>query len=531
MHLSRQFWKFRRWLPMVILGGLVTGVLAFLNISAQPRVYEATATLRLGQALSGSPILLVPVSDRLLTELAYRGTSRAMLEEVNAELGLEATPSDLKRDVDVEVPPDSALLVVVARAHEPELAARLAQAVADKLLSIGEAAQGDRTIQRALRNDLETIRSQIDGMRARIDALNATAPRTPAQVTELASLEGELVGLIGAHGSVLDRLLSLGAYALDYVEQGAAAETPIEPRPTLFAALAAAATTILLAGLAVVVTYFDETIREAEDLADAAGIPVLASLTEFRRDAIIGRDSRLITLSQPRSETAEAYRHLRATLEVAAKDRPLRTLLVSGSTPSIGKSVVAANLAVVFAESGRRVLLVDADFREPSVHGLFRMPPHLGLSDFLARDSFSRAGHPVARTRVPNLDVIPSGASPPNPSEALASQRMRGLIADLSSHYQLVVVVGPPLPQVSDSVVLAALLGWTLLVVGQGRTRRSDVRHALDALDVPRAQVLGAVLVRQRRGSHPIDRGLPDRHSAPQRTEETPPARASARSD
>ena len=153
---------------------------------------------------------------------------------------------------------------------------------------------------------------------------------------------------------------------------------------------------------------------------------------------------RLATILYPRSHAAEAYRTLRTNVEFAAVDKPVRTLLVTSSIPGEGKTTTAANLAVVFAQDGRRTILLDADFRKPGVHRIFGLPNAHGLSSLMRSDETS-IDHVAQGTEQENLRVITTGPLPPNPSELLGSDRMRLILDRLVDAADLVVIDSPPL--------------------------------------------------------------------------------------
>ncbi len=212
------------------------------------------------------------------------------------------------------------------------------------------------------------------------------------------------------------------------MSRAALPESPVEPRPLLFTVLAIFTGLLLAASVAAVLEYFDDSLRDPEDLQEASGLPTLGSLVELSGDAKRGSDNRLITVTNPRSAAAEEYRRLRANLEIVAGDDRLRTLLLTGSEPAIGIPVVAANLAVAFAESGSRVVLVDADFRRPAIHDLLRLPNEHGLSTLLQYEKTSPE-RVVARTRIPRLEVVTTGSIATNPARALGPEKLKAVLA------------------------------------------------------------------------------------------------------
>ncbi|HEY3083058.1 MAG TPA: CpsD/CapB family tyrosine-protein kinase [Chloroflexota bacterium] len=199
----------------------------------------------------------------------------------------------------------------------------------------------------------------------------------------------------------------------------------------------------------------------------------------------------LITLVNPRSAVAEAYRTLRTNIQFSSLDEPLRTLLVASASADEGKSTTLANLAVTFAQAGRRTILVDSDLRRPSLHAIFGMPNDQGLTTMLLQDD---APAPLVETPIEGLRLLASGPIPPNPSELLASRRLEGAIARLRDDADLVLFDSPPALAVSDAAVLSRRVDGVVLVVRAGKTRREHAARARQVLERAGARLLGVVL-------------------------------------
>jgi len=201
--------------------------------------------------------------------------------------------------------------------------------------------------------------------------------------------------------------------------------------------------------------------------------------------------SPLITLVDPRSSQAEAYRSLRTNLEFSSLDHPLRTLLVTSPAPDEGKSTTLANLGIIQAQAGKRVVLLDGDLRRPRLHDLFGLGNNTGVTTAILNPE---APLPLQSTTVPNLRVMTSGPLPPNPADLLASARMKALLDQLVAEADLVLLDAPPVIVVTDAVVLASRVDGVLLVVSAGQTRREHAQRARDLLAKVNARLVGAVL-------------------------------------
>ncbi|MCC6189456.1 MAG: CpsD/CapB family tyrosine-protein kinase [Anaerolineales bacterium] len=208
----------------------------------------------------------------------------------------------------------------------------------------------------------------------------------------------------------------------------------------------------------------------------------------------------LITLTDPRSPLAEAYRTLRTNLMFSGLDKPLTTLLVTSAAPDEGKSLTLANLAVTMAQGGRSTILVDCDLRRPRQHEIFGVPAEPGLSNAILEKVEAPA---LVATSVDGLSLLPAGGLPPSPADLLGSRRMEALIANLKSRADFVLFDAPPVIAVTDAALLASKLDAALLVVSAGHTRREHAQRAKDLLEKIHVRIVGAVLT-----NAAVDRGV-----------------------
>ncbi|MFD1348017.1 CpsD/CapB family tyrosine-protein kinase [Oceanobacillus caeni] len=209
----------------------------------------------------------------------------------------------------------------------------------------------------------------------------------------------------------------------------------------------------------------------------------------------------LITKINPKSPISEQYRTIRTNIQFASVDNEIQSLLVTSSGPSEGKSTTTANLAVVYAEAGKRVLLVDADLRKPTVHYTFRLDNLTGLSNVLVGEN--TLDEAENRTDIENLYVISCGPIPPNPSELLASRKMEQFISEATQSYDLVIFDTPPVLAVTDAQILANIVDGSILVVRSKHTELESATKAKDVLEPARAKLLGSVLNgREKQGSN-----------------------------
>jgi capsular exopolysaccharide synthesis family protein len=199
----------------------------------------------------------------------------------------------------------------------------------------------------------------------------------------------------------------------------------------------------------------------------------------------------LITLTDPRSPAAEAYQSLRTNIEFSSLEHRLRSLLITCADSETDKSRAIANLAVVMAQAGDRVVIVDGDLRRPQQHEIFSLSNSQGLTDWL-----KEGGAPILQeTNVTGLRVLTSGPLPPNPVALLSSNRLAELLAELQNEADYILCDAPPVLAVTDAALWAGKVDGVLLVVNAGRTKREQARRAKDMLEKVRAHIVGAVLI------------------------------------
>ncbi len=214
-----------------------------------------------------------------------------------------------------------------------------------------------------------------------------------------------------------------------------------------------------------------------------------------RRGAKDNEEYRLIVQDDPKAVSSEAFRTLRTNLQFTSPDRKLRTILITSPGPDEGKSTVAANLAIAWAQSGSRVVLIGADLRKPILHRIFGVPSLPGLTGYLT-ENISLEKIIVPSRIVDGLDLIPSGPIAPNPAELLQSKRMDELLEQLGGSYDYIIFDAPPVVIVTDAAVLASKSDGTLLVIRSGDVPTEMALRAKALLENANANILGVVLNR-----------------------------------
>lgn len=200
----------------------------------------------------------------------------------------------------------------------------------------------------------------------------------------------------------------------------------------------------------------------------------------------------LIVHTNPKSPTAESYRVLRTNIQFASVDKPVKVIAVTSSSPGEGKTTTLANLAITFAQSGSKVLLIDADLRKPRVHKVFYLSNVTGMTSVLAQRIDYKTC--VTQATIDNLYVLTAGPIPPNPSELLASNAMKTLMNDLRNDFDIILIDTPPVGIVTDAAILSTIVDGTILVVSSGGVEIEAAQRSKELLEKVNANILGVVL-------------------------------------
>lgn len=203
-------------------------------------------------------------------------------------------------------------------------------------------------------------------------------------------------------------------------------------------------------------------------------------------------ESVVIAHTIPKSPISEAYRVLRTNIQYSSIDKQLKTIVVTSSGPMEGKTTTVVNLAVTFAQAGNRVLLIDSDLRKPKLHKIFMISNKAGLTNLIAtHDDYKKY---IRLCDVPNMEILPCGTIPPNPSELLASNSMRQFIQDICDEYDIILLDAPPVGNVTDAAVISTFVDGTILVANSGHVEIDALKRAKELLIKVNANIIGVVL-------------------------------------
>lgn len=250
----------------------------------------------------------------------------------------------------------------------------------------------------------------------------------------------------------------------------------------------------LLMGLALVylLDYLDNTVRSQEDIEKYINLPYLGHIPSVKSRTHDEYSKRIIVQADPESSLAEALKNIRTGIVFSAPPERLKSILITSTIPSEGKTLVSVNLATTIALDGNKVLLVDSDMRRPTIHNTFKLDNATGLSNYLT-GSVS-VDLVISKTSVENLSFVSAGPTPPNPSGLLGSFKMEEFIKEARTRFDRVVIDGPPLIGVSDALILSKLVDGTLLVIRFGTASRDVIARAKQCLQEVGTNIIGVAL-------------------------------------
>ncbi|HEX9988528.1 MAG TPA: polysaccharide biosynthesis tyrosine autokinase [Chloroflexia bacterium] len=514
-----RYWKIiqKSLLLIIAIVALALGGTAIYTIN-QPRQYESSSTLLLNPSVPNS---LVPyVQNQVAANLADSYTelirTRSFAESVVKELPFEMSPEQVPGSITTRLTPNTLFYKITARMEDPEKAQQLVSTVVEVFLSANAAQEAAKSKQgtddttsetiKLLDNKLKYLRDQITSYETEITQLEAQ-PASVDRSDQLLQLRGQLLTLQQSETDAIVARAQLGNMSLApntaLVIDQALPGRPVASRMATNLIVALALSLVLGVGIAFLRDYLDYSVHSPEQLEETLGIAPMAAVgivgASGRRAYGYGRGSRqndkeeraeagklggrkLVTLEHPRSIESESFRVLRTNIQFSGIERTIRNLAVTSAGPGEGKSFTAANLAIVMAQAGKRVILVDADLRKPSLHKLFEIPNTAGFTSLVINNSTDVEG---AIQTIPGLDslaVITSGPMPPNPSELLNSHPAANVMEQLSQQADIVIYDTPPAGVVTDPVILATRVDAVVMVVGAGIARRDTLKRILHNL-------------------------------------------------
>ncbi len=494
-----------KWWWLLVASTLVAALASFVAVSQQPPTYKAATTLMIGSAIqdpnpNGTNLWL---SQQLATTYADIARRDPVRQATMQALGLTWLPAYESRPI-----ANTQLMEIAVTDTDPLRAQVVANELARQLILQSPTGSQDVERQAFINSQLDELQIKIEETQAEIstkqeelaDMISARQiADTEAQIT---ALQSKLSTLQSNYADLLANTQQGATNALHVIEQASLPAAPVGPNKPMTVVTSAAIGLVLAAGAAYLLEYMDTSIRGPDEIKKITGLATLAGIAHIQGERY--RD-KLIAVDHPRSPVSEAYRSLRTGIQFSTIDQPdHKILLVTSPNPTEGKSVTVANLAVVFAQAGYQVLIIDADLRRPVQHRLFQVPNSRGLTNFLLEVNPTRMEEEVIgliewsiqQTRVENLYALTSGPIPPNPSELLGSEKMRNALGELSRHFDFILLDSPPTMVVTDASVLSQLVSGVVLVIDAEKTPKAHLKQATDYLREVNANLLGIVMNR-----------------------------------
>ncbi|HKS28649.1 MAG TPA: polysaccharide biosynthesis tyrosine autokinase [Pyrinomonadaceae bacterium] len=459
--------------------------------------------------------LLEAENERKLAEAAYKaalepGAKEAIAEDSNAKKFIDEANLKL-----AELQQKRAQLLVENTEEWPEVK-EINRQIASLEEKIKEASsRAGSVVITNLATKFRQAKAREDSLRAAFERQRGeTLTQNEAAINykiiqqEIETNKGLLDGLL-QRSKENDVILAGTPNNIRIVDYAITPDDPIGPKRLLGIALAFMFSLAFGVGLALFLEYLDDTVRSVDDVENLLHLPALATIPSIgslsRRRLGPGRaalaaangnpNTELLINADARSPLAEAYRHLRTSVLLSTAGRAPKTLLVTSSLPSEGKTTTAANMAIALAQTGASVLIIDADMRRPRLHSIFGVENPHGLSTLLSSEACeSDVLSMIQPHETPGLHVLTSGPIPPNPAELIGSEQMNRLIGILASSFKYIVIDSPPITSFTDGVLLASMVDGVMLVAHGGRTSRNLVLRSRQMLQEVGAKIFGVVL-------------------------------------
>jgi non-specific protein-tyrosine kinase len=490
----------KKWWWMILLTALVAAVASFFATRQQVPVYRSYTRLAIGNYLESTDVSNNDFSTtrQLATAYVEIANQPGFSRDAAEALGLEILP----KDIDIRQVNDTNFVDITVTDTDPIRSMAVTAELA-RQLSLRTPAGQDSEDNEFVKELLTNYQSKIEDTQVQIDAKQEeigdliSARDISVATNELSTLESNLQTLTQNYTSLF-ALTQEGATNSVQIVDPATKGTLVNANSIISIITAAGIGFVLSASAAYLLEYLDDTIKTPDQIMKLGKLPTLSGIAFIDSPD----ESKLVTITDPRTPTSEAYRVLRTAIQFSVVDKKNSILLLTSGVPSEGKSTTAGNLAIVLAQAGNNVLLIDGDLRRPSQHTIFNLPNKRGVTSLLLKlnndDSDIEVRNlvedTVQPTEVEGLHLMTCGSIPHNPSELLGSTKMRRLLEVLEKQYDFVLIDSPPVLSVTDAVVLGAIAGTTLIVVRANKSRKDELKQVVGRLNDVNARISGVVL-------------------------------------
>ena len=522
-----------RWAWLLVLATIVASGVAFVAIKRQPTLYVASARLIVGPGIEGinPDVNALRAAAQLMRTYAEFATSQPVLSKVIDDLHLPLTTVALASQIKVSADETTLLLTINVQGGDPVQTVAIANRLTNRLVSLSPSSTDGTQNQIKVRisdqiqkveKDATDAEAQIQQYEAKIQAAlqnGADAETRRFLADQLAQQRSFLTETRRTSASLYSSSQTSFTNQIKIVELDTAA-LPVDNNLKLIVLLAGVAGLLLAVAIIFAFEYFNDAIRTTSDLQGAKDIPLLGAIAKHK--PLRGKvHERLIVQALPGSRAAENYRMLGSKLLLsgytaqyknarrsvedlsmqsafksadptnANVEHALRSVVLSGVQTNEDTSEITANLAVILAQTGHRVILVDAYLHRPTISHQFGIVDDEGLTSVLAGWTPQAKVTPV--DWVPNLSILPSGPIPPNPFELLVSARMATLIKELESQADIVLVATSPLLSFADSLILASRVDGVVILLRSSAATRDMVRDTVESLRSLNARIIGTI--------------------------------------
>jgi non-specific protein-tyrosine kinase len=519
-----QYWKIiqKSWWILLLSVLLGLGASTYLTLN-EPSKYESTATLLLNPSMPSSlvPYVRTEAAASLADSYTELMRTRSFAESVVAQLPFPISAGRVAEAINTRLVPNTLFYKISAQMETPEKAQQLVSTVVEVFLSANAAqqaaSQGTDNSSMAqmgqrLDDKLKYLGDQIKSYQNEIKVLEAQAP-SPERDDQMLQLRGQLVTLQQAETDTMLAIAQVGASSAQ-PDTALVIDQPLPGRQlsrnlNRNLGLGLVISLMVGVGLAFLRDYLDHSIRSpghVEKLFGRAPIAVIGAIQQSRGPLHIngsgsthngtqhegrhyqlpgggGTKYKLVALETPRSPAAESFRILRTGIQFSSIEKPIRSIVVTSVGPKEGKTFVSANLAVVMAQAGKRVILVDADLRQPSLHELFNLPNRIGLADLIQSSNVQIKDALQQVQGIHNLAVITSGPLPLNPAELMNSRQAAHMVSELAKYADTLIFDSPPAGVIADPMTIATSADAVLLVMHAGVTRADRAVRVAQSLE------------------------------------------------
>lgn len=526
----------KSWLWLLVLSALVTGFVGYLMVKDRPAAYQAKAKLLVGPGIDApNPDLgALRTGGQLMQTYAELVETTPFLQAVIDKLELNISASELGRMIDVRTNQDTQILIITVTHNEPVTAIAIANAAAEEMVARSPSADDSPTsiLNAQMRGQAARLEQIIANSDATIDKLEAdltALTETEGQglivlqtedylekqrliVEQLSAERGRLSDALAALTQLYDSLKLAPTNQVKIVEPAVSSEVVLA-QPRLTVLIAAGAGLVLALLVAFTFEFFNDSINSSDELAKVTGLPILGTISKIKPLEHAG-SNRLAVFDQPESRTAENYRMLGTKLlsrtrrfrkvhnlsrgenQFFDEKQNLKSLLISSSQPEDDNREFASNLAVALEQAKHKVILVDADLSNPTIHQHFDLGDQPGLSDLLLDSEADLRSTLVPWSKY--LSILTSGSKFEDEVgrsfELLASNKMSELIREIEMEAEIVIVSAPPILSSANTLVLASCVDGVIIVVREGRSRRERVVDAIESLRELEIKIVGVVL-------------------------------------